>query len=61
MSTPHKKQKIEKTNHQTPDFEQMYQDILAISHQSEDHPYVPLLQTIRAKKNLILQVIQPLN
>lgn len=62
MSEPHKKQKTEKNNSRAePDFEKIYQDLLATSHKTEDHPYVPLLQAIRTSKKPILQVIQPQN
>ncbi len=63
MAEPRKKIKTDKLKDKTaeeqPDFSKIYEDIRRTSQESEDHPYVCLLQGLRAEKKPILQVIQP--
>jgi hypothetical protein len=39
----------------------MLQQILQSNRVSEDHPFIPLLRTLRSRKHPILQVINPQN
>ena len=57
MSEPHKKVKKDTSSLPEPNFEKIYKDLLATSESIEDHPYVPLLEGMRARKKPILQVV----
>ena len=60
MAEAHKKQKGDKSR-KGPDFSSLYDNLVAASMASEDHPFVPLLEAIRTSKKPILQVVSAQN
>jgi hypothetical protein len=60
MAEAHKKHKADKKE-PAPDFSKVYEDLVAASMNSEDHIFVPLLESIRTSKKPILQVVPSQN